>query len=435
MSQSQNHHIDPDNDPEVRQLLMEADRSTQRLTAFFRLGLGLVLGVNVVLFGPEFLNDTWAVEINMGLYFALALLSLALASKRLFRPHWAPMFIVLDVLWVYAVTLNGLNILQLPLAHFIELPPFLFIFIFIGLAGLRFTPTAMLAGLATFVVVDGTIIGLHLAERLPWPLFDEHPLFQAGTNVLRIIIILATGSIATMGSFRSRRFLARAFAARQERDFVERTFGKFVPEAVAQAIIADRGKLQPLQRTATILYSDIQGFTSVVESADPQEVVEMLNAYFAALEQAISAEHGIITQFQGDAVLAVFNIPLDQPDHADRALKAARAIERLTQDQLFSGHKLITRVGIATGIVVAGNVGGVDRVNFTVHGAAVNLAARLQEKNKETGTRLLLAEETVAALSDNSALRQVGQVQVRGIEQPALVYSWKEENSPAVVGG
>ena len=434
MSQSQNHHIDPDNDPEVLQLLVEADRSTQRLTSYVRLGLGLIFGVNALLIGPVTQNDTWTFEINMGLYLALALLSLCLASKRLFRSYWAPILIVLDVLWVYAATLNGLNILQLPIARFIELPPFLFIFVFIGLAGLRFTPTALLAGLATFLVVDGTIIGLHLTGNLPWPLLDEHPLFQIGTNVLRTIIILATGTIAAMGSYRSRRFLARALAARQDRDFVERTFGKFVPEAVAQAIISDRGKLQPQQRTATILYTDIQDFTTIVESADPQEVVEMLNAYFAALELAISNEHGIITQFQGDAVLAVFNVPLDQPDHADRALKAAQSIVRLTQDRLFSGQKLITRIGIATGLVVAGNVGGVDRVNFTVHGNAVNLAARLQEKNKETGTLLLLAEETVAALSDDTALRQVGQVHVRGREQPALVYSLKDETSPTNSG-
>jgi adenylate cyclase len=426
MSEPRSHHIDPEKDPVVRELLMEADRSTQRITAFVRLGLGLVLGSNVRLIGPKVLHDSWVLEVSMGLYLTLALLSLALSSKRLFRPFWAPVLIVLDVLWVYAVTISGLGLLQLPLARFIEMPPFLYIFIFIGLAGLRFTPTAMLAGLATFMVVDGTIISLYLAESLPWPLLDEHPLFQVGANVLRFIIVLATGIIAAMGSLRSRRFLARALAARRERDFVERTFGKFVPETVAHAIIADQGMLQPMQRTATILYTDIQGFTSVVEAICPQEAVDMLNAYFAALEQAISIEHGIITQFQGDAVLAVFNVPLDQPDHADRALRAARSIERVTQDQLFAGHRLTTRVGIATGQVVAGNVGGVERVSFTVHGDAVNLAARLQEKNKETGTRLLLAEETVAALSDNSALRPVGRVQVRGRERPASVYSWKE---------
>ncbi len=426
MSQPQSHHIDPEKDPVVRQLLLEADRSTQRFTAYVRLALGLVLSTNVVLIGPEFLHGTWLLEAHMGLYLALALLSLLLSSKRLFRPFWAPVFIVLDVLWIYAVTLNGLNLLQLPLARFIELPPFLFIFIFIGLAGLRFTPTAMLAGLATFMVMDGIIISLYLADQLPWPLLNEHPLFQVGTNVLRITIIIAAGVIAAIGSYRSRRFLARALAARRQRDFVERTFGKFVPEAVAQAIIADQGMLQPMQCTATILYTDIQGFTSVVEATDPQAVVDMLNAYFAALEKAISTEHGIITQFQGDAVLAVFNVPLDQPDHADRALGAARGIERVTQEQMFAGHRLTTRIGIATGQVVAGNVGGVERVGFTVHGDAVNLAARLQEKNKETGTRLLLAEETVAVLSDASALRPVGRVQVRGRERPASVYSWKE---------
>ena len=426
MSKARSHHIDPDRDPAIKQLLMEADRSTQRVTAYVRLGLGLVLGLNIRLFGPGFVQDDWTFDLGMGFYLLLALLSLVLSSKRLFRPLWAPVFIVLDVLWVYAVTLNGLVVLEMPLARFVELPPFLFIFVFIGLAGLRFTPTAMLAGLATFVVVDGVVVSLFLTDNLPWPLLDDHPLFQVGTNVVRVIIIMSTGVIAAMGSYRSRRFLTRALAARQERDFVERTFGRFVPEAVAHAIIADQGMLQPVKRIATILYTDIQGFTSLVEDTDPQEVVDILNEYFSALEQAIGNEQGIITQFQGDAVLAVFNVPLDQPDHTDRALRAARTIDEITEERLFAGQKLTTRIGIATGQVVAGNVGGVDRIGFTVHGDAVNLAARLQEKNKETGTRLLVAEETVEALQDKSALRSVGQVEVRGRERLANIYSWNE---------
>lgn len=199
-------------------------------------------------------------------------------------------------------------------------------------------------------------------------------------------------------------------------------FGKYVPRRIAEAIVAGQGSLRPTETQATILYSDIQGFTGIVEQLSPDRVIEMLNEYFPRMIEPIDRNGGIVNQFLGDAMLVTFNIPIADPQHAEKAVRTAREIQRLVSVRTFGGVELVTRIGIHTGHVIAGNVGSGERLSYAVYGDAVNLAARLEQLNKSYGTRVLVSGATVEQLGDSSGLHPVGEVVVRGKSVPVQIH-------------
>ena len=200
-------------------------------------------------------------------------------------------------------------------------------------------------------------------------------------------------------------------------------FGRYVPASVAAEIVAGQGRLEPTHATATILYSDIEAFTSVAETMPPEQVVQMLNEYFPAVIEPVERHGGVVNQFQGDAMLITFNVPVADPEHADRAVRAALEMQQAVNGKTFAGAQLKTRIGIATGKVIAGNVGSGERVNYTVHGDAVNLAARLEQLNKEHGTRILVSAETIALLKGDYRIESMGAMSVRGKSAPVEIHA------------
>lgn len=237
-----------------------------------------------------------------------------------------------------------------------------------------------------------------------------------------LVLLIATGLIA-VAVHRARQVVRRQAEAERQRDEVVRTFGAYVPEAVAERLIADRGALAPVQRTATVLFVDIAGFTATAETMAPGDVVAMLNAYFDAVAQIIGRHGGVITQFQGDAVLATFNVPVEMPGHARQAVGAALEIIGTVSGRRFNGADIAVRAGVNTGDLMAGSVGGAGRWSYTVHGDAVNLAARLEVLNKEYGTTLLVTETVVGEAGKDFAFRPVGEVVVRGKTKPVSLYA------------
>jgi len=209
----------------------------------------------------------------------------------------------------------------------------------------------------------------------------------------------------------------------RERDRIRRVFGRFVPESVAAALLVDEGAIMPKQREATVLFTDIENFTAMAASLDPRDILDVLNAYFGEVAHVVHAHGGVITQFQGDAVLASFNLPAADPEHARHAVEAALAIQARLAEAVFDGGvRLRTRIGISTGPVVGGTVGGGDRLGYTVHGDTVNLAARFESLNKELGSRVLVSARTAELAGDAIALRDRGIVTVRGFHEPLRVY-------------
>jgi len=209
----------------------------------------------------------------------------------------------------------------------------------------------------------------------------------------------------------------------KEREFIRDTFGKYVPKDVATVILDKKINLEGEDRLCTILVTDIANYTTMSEELTPKEIVLMLNEYFSVLVNIIQNHKGVVNEFVGDAVFAMFNVPLDDPDHALNAINAALAIEKITMTRKFGKNRqLTTRIGINTGAVVAGNIGSADRLKYAVVGDEVNVAARLEQLNKEYGTHILLGENTYDLAKNHFNFIQLGNVQLKGKKRTINVY-------------
>lgn len=216
--------------------------------------------------------------------------------------------------------------------------------------------------------------------------------------------------------------------SRQLRDL----FGRYVSREVAERALAGGADLGGEVVTATALFADIRGFTSLSEALPARTVVDILNRYYSAMVEVILAEGGFVNKFGGDSLLAIFGAPCEQADHAERAVRAARAmlaaLAPFNREQVQLGlPTLRIGIGIASGEMIAGNVGGLARMEYTVIGDPVNLAARLQDLTKQSGQPLLVSEQTHRAMtSGQKALRSLGRVRVRGKTAETLVYTLRD---------
>ncbi len=215
----------------------------------------------------------------------------------------------------------------------------------------------------------------------------------------------------------------------RERELIRETLGRFVPEEVARTLLSEGGSLAPEQTQATVLYSDLENFTGLTERIGAAATVEMLNAYFSAMVDILQRFGGVATQFQGDAILATFNVPITNKHHALNAIKAAMEMIDTVDEKRFANQRVNVRIGINTGTVIAGAVGAAGRMSYTVHGDAVNLAARLEEMNKEYKTRILISQHSVNEVSEID-LRAVGEAPVRGQGHSVELYTPAEHVKP-----
>ena len=232
----------------------------------------------------------------------------------------------------------------------------------------------------------------------------------------------------------------------REKRFIRGAFGKYVPPAVVEEI-SERPEVLKLggqKRELSLFFSDLAGFTDLSESMDPEELIALLNEYLNEMTQVVMEEGGTLDKYIGDAIMAFWNAPMPVPDHADRALRCAifmqRKMDRLNErwrgdDKMqelnrkwaekardMAGFQV--RIGVNSGEVVVGNVGGEERFEYSAIGDAVNLAARLEPANKTYGTLSMVSEFTVEKLEDPEAyrLRELDLVAVKGKTQPVKVY-------------
>jgi class 3 adenylate cyclase len=219
----------------------------------------------------------------------------------------------------------------------------------------------------------------------------------------------------------------RMVAGLRERELIRETFGKYVTEEVRDEILSGRVDLEGQARDVTILFADIRDFTPWVEAHDPREVVRDLNAYFTLMEGAIREHHGLVLQYIGDEIEAVFGAPVADPNHPDLALRAALEMRcRLAAwnaDRARAGRSPLRHgIGIHTGRVLAGSIGSPDRLAWTLVGDPVNVAARLQGLNKDFGSDILLSGETVRRLAAPSGLEPLATAMVKGKATAVEVY-------------
>ena len=207
------------------------------------------------------------------------------------------------------------------------------------------------------------------------------------------------------------------------------SFAHFVPKEIVRGLIDNSisTRLGGAKRDLTLVFTDVQGFTTIAESADPDVLMRQTSRYFAVLAEAFLAEGGTVDKFIGDAVMVFWNAPHPQPDHVTRACRAVLAAkaanERLNTEFEADGLRpFITRFGIHVGEAIVGNVGSTERMNYTALGNTVNLAARLEGLNKENGTAILVSEDVYRRVEDLFKFRALNAVVAKGMTKETRIF-------------
>ncbi|MFH1059652.1 MAG: adenylate/guanylate cyclase domain-containing protein [Pseudomonadota bacterium] len=214
-----------------------------------------------------------------------------------------------------------------------------------------------------------------------------------------------------------------------EKRKVRRAFAFYLSEDVIEAVLKDPSRLRlgGQRRALSIYFSDLQGFTSISEKLDPEQLTGLLNDYLGDMTDIILEEGGTLDKYEGDAIIAFWNAPLDQPDHYMRAVRASlrcqqKLAERRAEFRERAGVDLYMRIGLNSGEVVVGNMGSAKRFDYTMLGDAANLASRLEGANKVFGTYLMASEATWGPVSDELAGRELGRLRVVGRKVPVKVF-------------
>jgi adenylate cyclase len=206
-------------------------------------------------------------------------------------------------------------------------------------------------------------------------------------------------------------------------------FGQYVTPALAEAAIERRSELDGQLVTCTVIFVDIRNFTGIAEALPATRLLKILNEYFARMSTVVVEENGFVNKFGGDSLLAVFGTPLNpDPDHAEcgvlAALRMDKVLAEFNREQKEAWlPQIMIGIGIATGDVVAGNVGSETKLEYTVIGDAVNVASRLQAMTKDLDEHILADGETARAASRFARFSSVGEVEVRGKARPVEVFA------------
>jgi class 3 adenylate cyclase len=214
----------------------------------------------------------------------------------------------------------------------------------------------------------------------------------------------------------------------RERERIRRAFGVYLDSEVAEHILSEgfteRGELVEI----SILFCDVKDFSSFAEAAEPHEVVACLNELFEVVVPIVAGAGGHVDKFEGDGLMAVFGAPERVGDHADRALQAAFEIDRIVNRE-GEGPGFEVGIGVNTGEVVAGSIGGGGRLNFSVIGDPVNVAARVEAMTRETGDSLLITAATRDRLGGEIELESRGERVLKGIERPVRLFAPPRERA------
>ena len=364
-------------------------------------------------------------------YVLFTLIKLSLAYRRRL-PNWLlylsvvmDMTMLLALIWTFHLKYDQ------PASFYLKVPTLLYVFIFIALRALRFEVRYVLiaGGVAAlgWLLMVWYVVSIDPADPMITRSYVEYMTSNSvllGAEFDKVISILMVTAILAVAIARARRLLVESVVESS----AARELSKFVPDEIARQAKAGEERMQAGQgevREATILFTDIEGFTAISEAMTPTELIATLNDYFAVVSKPIIEHGGVINQFQGDAILATFNLPETLPDHAAHAVRAALAMQAALKGMRFGdGFVLRSRVGINSGEIVGGLVGSGDRLGYTVHGDEVNLAARLEQLNKDYDTRIIVSQRT-CELADPAQFdfKQLGTTTVRGRRAPVVVYT------------
>ncbi len=366
----------------------------------------------------------WAISLY-GLFTVIRLVS----AYKNFLPKWLligsvfmDMGLLMFLIWSFHIQYEQ------PASFYLKAPTVMYVFIFIALRALRFEPRYILftgaaaisgwVGMVLYVVLsdsENTMITRNYVDYL------TSNAVLIGAEVDKILSMGLVTTVLAVAALRAQRNLNQAVLDQT----AAKDLSRFVSREVAERITTADQAIQPgdgESRVGSIIFADIEGFSTVSEKLSPQQLARVLNEYFEAMCEVIDHYGGVITQFQGDMMLITFNAVTSDPDHATNAMLTAIGIQEVARERIYGhGAKLPTRCGVNTGEIVIGAIGSKDRLSFTVHGDQVNVAARLEPLNKQYGTYILVGENTVQA--SDFGFEQVGDVTVRGRAAPTKIYT------------
>jgi len=249
-------------------------------------------------------------------------------------------------------------------------------------------------------------------------------LFFSGGSWLSLMFL----EIAVIVTLAGAGLVNYATEGRQKR-YIKSAFKQYLSPDVIEQLIAnpDRLKLGGERRELSIFFSDLQGFTGISEGLSPEELTALLNDYLSAMTDIIQDEGGTVDKYEGDAIIAFWNAPLDQEDHAVRAVRSALRCQSSRAEMRPAvreriGKDLYMRIGLNTGPAVVGNMGSHNRFDYTMLGDAVNLAARLEGINKQFKTYTMISQSTLDQAGSAFPVRELSRVAVVGRKEPVTVY-------------
>ncbi len=212
-----------------------------------------------------------------------------------------------------------------------------------------------------------------------------------------------------------------------EREMIRTAFGKYVTPEIRDEILSGRIPLEGERREATVLFADLRNFTPFVENNPPEAVIAGMRSYFTAMHKAIRRYNGVVLQFVGDEIEAVFGIPVPFEDHADAALHAAldmrKALEALNAERSSQGKPTFAHgIGAHSGPVLAGNSGSDEQSAYALIGDTVNIASRIQGLTKELKCDILVSQETVERLRKRYTTKAYSPRTIKGYSKPVIVH-------------
>ena len=417
----------------VQKAIQDQQERSEVLISVIQLMVVTIFGLLYAISPKTFSDDVSFAPVPwvLSAYMIFSLLRFALALKRQL-PDWmlylsaiADITLLMGLIWSFHVQYEQ------PASFYLKAPTLLYVFIFIAIRALHFDPRFVIAtGISAATGWILMVLYVIFSDPTDPMITRDYIEYMTSNSILigaefdKVVSILIVTGVLALALHRARRLLVESVIEGS----AARDLSRFVPQEVAKQVIhseegATTGKGEV--KETTILFTDIEGFTTISETLTPEQLIEALNQYFTLIAQPIDECGGVISQFQGDAVLATFNAPRADANHAANAVKAALKIQKVLEGKTFgNGVPFNTRIGINTGRVVGGLVGSGDRVGYTVHGDNVNLTARLEQLNKDYGTRIIVSEQTRVLIEPGEyEFRELGEVSVRGRQKPVRIFT------------
>ena len=306
------------------------------------------------------------------------------------------------------------------------LPAVFMYFLIIALSGLRlnFFICVFTGAVAAIEYVSLALYIINTTE-FPVEFHEMGPTYKILAHLIKGLLLLAAGIITGIITNKLKNGFLKSFQSINEKNHIMSMFGQHVSPAVMEKLLHQKNSTEGEVQNVCVMFLDIRNFTSFSESRTPQEVVAYLNSLFDFMINIVNRNHGIINKFLGDGFMAVFGAPFSDGFDSRNAVNAAKEILKKLKEEIEAGNIFPTTVGIGlhTGNAVTGNIGSIQRKEYTIIGDVVNLASRIEALNKQFNSQFLISNTVKEAIGDagNDAV-SLGEVIVKGRAEPVEIF-------------